>query len=94
MGETWWEFGCEFRWFYIELNWVRAGLTGRAEDWPWSSVQAHLSGRDDDLVSVVPMLEKIADWNADLRSGLRESGRKALRHPGVPGGRTGWSWGL
>src|SRR5277367_1716111 len=32
---------------YVELNPVRARLAGRAEDWPWSSVHAHLAGRDD-----------------------------------------------
>ncbi len=26
---------------YVELNPVRAGLTTRAEDWPWSSARAH-----------------------------------------------------
>ncbi|MCE5229843.1 transposase [bacterium] len=29
---------------YIELNPVRAGLVARAEDWPWSSAAAHLTG--------------------------------------------------
>ncbi len=30
---------------YVTLNPVRAGLVVRAEDWPWSSVGAHLAGR-------------------------------------------------
>ena len=30
----------------------------RAEDWPWSSVRAHLAGRDDGLVEVAPLLER------------------------------------
>ena len=35
---------------YVALNPVRAGLAPRAEDWPCSSVRAHLAGRDDPLV--------------------------------------------
>jgi len=31
---------------YVSLNPVRAGLVARAEDWPWSSVRAHLAGMD------------------------------------------------
>jgi hypothetical protein len=33
--------------FYVSLNPVRARLVARAEDWPWSSVRAHLNGVDD-----------------------------------------------
>lgn len=36
---------------YVSLNPVRARLVARAEDWPWSSAQAHLAGRDDGLVT-------------------------------------------
>src|SRR5438309_9571212 len=39
---------------YVALNPVRAGLVDRAEDWPWSSVGAHLAGRDDAPVTVAP----------------------------------------
>jgi len=34
---------------YVSLNPVREGLVGRSADWPWSSVTAHLSGREDAL---------------------------------------------
>ena len=47
---------------YVELNPVRAGLCPCAEDWPWSSVHAHLKGEDDDLVTVKPMLSLVNDW--------------------------------
>ena len=46
---------------YVSLNPVRAGLVGRAEDWPWSSVRAHLSGVDDSLVKVHPVRERMPD---------------------------------
>lgn len=46
---------------YVALNPVRAGLVDRAQDWPWSSVHAHLSRRDGRLVKVGPLLDRIED---------------------------------
>ncbi len=57
---------------YVELNPVRAGLALDAADWPWSSARSHLSGRDDQLVRVAPMLAMVADWRALLNGGLGE----------------------
>ena len=51
---------------YIELNPVRAGLVERPQDYPWSSARAHLAGRDDDLVKVAPLLDRIGDWASFL----------------------------
>ncbi|HEY2482162.1 MAG TPA: transposase, partial [Caulobacteraceae bacterium] len=51
---------------YVDLNPVRAGLVDRAADWPWSSARAHLSGRDDGVVSVAPALERVGDFAAYL----------------------------
>jgi len=51
---------------YIELNPVRAGLAMRPEDYPWSSARAHLLARDDGLVRVAPLLERVLDWPAFL----------------------------
>jgi len=31
---------------YVELNPVRAGLVGRAEQYPWSSARAHITAED------------------------------------------------
>ena len=50
---------------YVALNPVRARLVEDARDWPHSSVGAHLSGRDDGLTSVKPVLDRIANF-ADL----------------------------
>lgn len=47
---------------YVELNPVRASLCKRPEDWPWSSVHAHITGLDDGLVSVAPLLSRIGNW--------------------------------
>jgi REP-associated tyrosine transposase len=43
---------------YVALNPVRARLAARAWDWRWSSVRAHLAGRDDGLATVAPLLER------------------------------------
>jgi putative transposase len=51
---------------YVSLNPVRARLVGHAEDWPWSSVRAHLAGRNDGLVTVRPVLDRVADFRALL----------------------------
>ncbi len=53
---------------YIAMNPVKAGLTNQAQDWPWSSTRAHLSGRDDSLVNVAPGLDRIGDFQAYLRA--------------------------
>ena len=47
---------------YTELNPVRAGLCEQPDAWPWSSTRAHLNGRNDKLVNVQPMLDRISDW--------------------------------
>jgi putative transposase len=39
---------------YTELNPVRARLCEFPEDWPWSSIHAHMAGLDDPVVSVKP----------------------------------------
>jgi len=49
----------------LAFNPVRAGLCERPEDWPWSSVAAHLSGRDDGCVDVSKVLA-VAPRFADL----------------------------
>jgi len=54
---------------YVELNPVRAKLVQRAEDYRWSSAKAHLDGRDDGLVQVKPMLDRIDNWPELLASG-------------------------
>ena len=53
---------------YVELNPVRAALCRKPRDWRWSSVHAHLAGRDDSLVTVRPMLRLFRDWSAYLET--------------------------
>ena len=51
---------------YLALNPVKAKLAKRAQDWRWSSVPAHLAGRDDGLVQVNAVLERTGSGFADL----------------------------
>src|SRR5271165_6566740 len=56
---------------YVALNPVRARLAPRAEDWPHSSVRAHLAGRDDGLVSVKPLKRPRAAFRRPYRRRAR-----------------------
>lgn len=51
---------------YTELNPVRAGLCVDPREWPWSSVHAHLAARDDELLTVEPMLNRVTNWREYL----------------------------
>jgi putative transposase len=53
---------------YVELNPVKASLCRLPQDWLWSSARAHLAARDDLLVKVRPMLERVDDWAMYLAS--------------------------
>ena len=64
---------------YVELNPVRAGLVVDAAQWRWSSARAHLSGRDDCLVKVAPLVAMVGDWQGLLDSALREEQLRELR---------------
>ncbi|MGE5545099.1 MAG: transposase [Bacillota bacterium] len=64
---------------YIELNPVRAGLTEVPWHYPWSSAHAHLTGQDDMLVKVGPLLEMFGDWQAYLAQGLSETEAEIIR---------------
>ena len=82
---------------YVELNPVGANLVVNAADWPWSSAKAHLSGRDDRLVEVGPMLAMVDDRRAFLDSAMTEEQLRDVRHhtrTGRPLGNTPFIEGL
>jgi putative transposase len=58
---------------YLAFNPVRAKLAVRPQDWPWSSVPAHLKRRNDVLVSVGPLLERAATPSELFEMSLDES---------------------
>ena len=57
---------------YVELNPVRAGFVKHPESYKWSSAAAHISGKDDKLVTVKPLLEMVGDWKEFLACGISE----------------------
>jgi len=63
----------------IELNPVRAGLIEEPWQYPWSSAAAHLTGCDDRLVQVRPLLEMFGDWREYLTRDIPEEEVQALR---------------
>jgi putative transposase len=58
---------------YVEVNPVRAGLVKRAEDWPWSSAAAHVSGKPDALARSDWLAERTAGWVCSWGEFLRAS---------------------
>ncbi|HZZ59932.1 MAG TPA: hypothetical protein VFE63_01995 [Roseiarcus sp.] len=69
----------------VALNPVRARLVRRAEDWPHSSVRAHLAGRDDGLVHIGPIIDRaprfadLLEGEADSAAFVRSAGRSVWR---------------
>ena len=58
---------------YIEMNPVRAMLVTGPGKWLWSSASAHISGYDDSLVTVAPLLEITGgNWEDFLSAAIRE----------------------
>ena len=76
---------------YIENNPVRANLVNKSEKWAWNSAAAHISGKDDTLVNVEPLLSIIKhDWRKVLTWGMTTEEREDIRkqgRTGRPGGK-------
>jgi putative transposase len=82
---------------YVELNPVRARLTDRAENFPWSSAAGHCGLRVDSLLTSKPLWrrqkEGIGDWSAWLAAGDEVASLAQLRrntHKGLPCGSPGF----
>jgi putative transposase len=81
---------------YVELNPVRAGMVGRPEDYRWSSARAHFEGKDDGLVAVRPMLDRVSSWREFLSTSKRDEVEVIQNHTrtGRPLGRSEFVTGL
>jgi putative transposase len=76
---------------YVENNPVKAGMVPRAEDWPWSSAVAHISGRTDGLTEVAALGQHVLNWRAMLADGLEASDRiETAIKTGRPLGNPEW----
>lgn len=82
---------------YVENNPVRAGLVEMPGEYAWSSARAHLSGADDGLVRVKPLLEMVGEWECFLLGEAGEGEEGLLRsheRTGRPLGGEGFVEGL
>ena len=57
---------------YLAFNPVRARLCGEPKAWEWSSVRAHLKGRNDELATVRPVLALAPRFRDLLKMSLSE----------------------
>jgi putative transposase len=64
---------------HIETNPVRAGLVDSPDRYPWCSAGPHLNGRDDTLVKVKPLLDRMGNWGDFLSRPASDRDADALR---------------
>lgn len=64
---------------YVELNRVRAKLVESPGVYRWSSAAAHLAVRDDELVTVTPLMELVPNGVAFLSAQCSDTECQALR---------------
>ncbi len=57
---------------YVEMNPVAAGIVSTPAQYRWSSAQAHLVGKNDNLTDVLPLLDIISNWKDFLRLSTTE----------------------
>jgi putative transposase len=65
---------------YIEMNPVAANLTEQPTDYRWSSAKAHLTGKNDQLAKVAPLLEMVGNWKEFLSLSTEEELDLMHRH--------------
>ncbi len=77
---------------YVALNPARARLVQGPQDWAWSSLRAHLAGRDDGLVTVAPLLKQLRPHHRTRRhrAGGDRDDTPARRGSDRPAARLGW----
>ena len=78
---------------YVEHNPVAAKLVVHAEEYPWSSAHAHVTGQQDPVLSPHPLVETIRDWRWFLRTAEDEATRHRLEQQlrtGRPQGAEGF----
>ena len=78
---------------YVERNPLRAGLVGRAEDWPWSSLYQRCKGCNSIGLTEWP-IPPSSDWTARVNELDSQAEIAAIRKAvefGVPFGSAVWS---
>jgi len=77
---------------YVEANAVRAGLVGRAEQWPWSGLWRRQQRREDLPLAVWPA-DRPRNWSALVNEAMDKPDLKAIRvcvERGRPYGALEW----
>jgi putative transposase len=64
---------------YIERNPVRAKLVTDPGDYKWSSYNAYLTGKDDKLVKVRPLLQIVHSWKEFVETLALEVEAQSIR---------------
>jgi putative transposase len=64
---------------HVETNPVRSGLASSPENYLWSSARAHFDGRNDGLVTVRPLLDRVGDWPSFLQRPLSADETRAVK---------------
>lgn len=74
---------------YVEQNPIRAKLTVKAEEFPWSSAAAHCGLRSDTVLTAElrwrRLFAGVGDWSAWLKVGMDRSRLETLRRNTVRG---------
>ncbi len=70
---------------YVERNPVRAKMVSKAQDYKWSSAQAHITGESDNFLTKFYLQEEIKDWESYLKQDDNEDELKNLRIHGCTG---------
>lgn len=73
---------------YVERNPVRAGIVGRAEDYPWSSARGHCGMVTDPLLcpAGAPLIVDWSSWLAEETDTEQEKSIRTRTHTGRPCG--------
>ena len=78
---------------YVELNPVIAGMVQSAQDYPYSSVHAHLSGKDElGIINPNHLLDLVDDWGLYLKLSQNDKVGELQKHArtGRPLGDSGF----
>lgn len=66
---------------YVELNPVKAGMVKNAWDYHWSSVHAHLAGKDTNgIIQPEKLLSLAGDWKTYLQEAQAYTGNDFEKH--------------
>ena len=70
---------------YVERNPVRAKIVKKAEDYPWSSAQAHILKTQNSILSDFYLRNEISNWSNYVNHEEQEGDLKLLRRHGSVG---------